>query len=124
MCINVERAHIEALQETLDASIRTLKKNAADRSRDFLLQLDPAYATPTIIFRDFPKSHGNILQKAVGIALNSHVGGYTKTEMRFDFLSGCAVSVDNFFLRRISVRDELKNTLAVSINGTGTLPKS
>ncbi|WP_426613276.1 hypothetical protein [Bradyrhizobium sp. McL0616] len=98
MCISVERAHIETLIETLEASITTLKHSASERSQEFLLQLDPTYAQPAIIFRDFPKTHGNIVQRALGIALNSHIGGYTKTEMRFGFLSGSKVSIDNFFL--------------------------
>ena len=65
-----------------------------------MLTLNPAIAEAAIIFRDFPKAHGGIIQKAVGVALSGHYGGYAETSKRFGFLSGLNVEIDNFFMDR------------------------
>lgn len=98
MCIAVERAHFEQLIRDIREKISILRRSAPERGSEFLLSLEPSYAEAAIVFRDFPKAHGNIIQKAVGMALAGHVGGLSKTEVRFSFLSGVTVSVDNFFL--------------------------
>jgi hypothetical protein len=98
MCITVERAHIEQLRQSINASITKILDDVSERSEEFLLKLKPPAASAAIVFRDFPKAHGLIIQRAVGIALDSHVGGYSETEKRFKFLSGCQVKIDNFFL--------------------------
>ena len=65
---------------------------------DPFLALHPAHAQELIFYRDFPKRHGNLINAALCIALKSHPGGLSLIESRFSFLSGCDVSVDNFFV--------------------------
>jgi hypothetical protein len=98
MCITVEQAHITALSTEFRSTINRLKADVPNRAKDFILELDPAIAPSAIIFRDFPKHHGNLIQRAVGIALGSHIGGYSATEKRFTFLSGFKIIIDNFFV--------------------------
>lgn len=99
MCLHVERAHVERLKATISFAFADLKANAPQTANnDFLLRLSPSVAVPSIVYRDFPKRHGNIIQEAVGIALASHRGGYSAVSKRFHFLSGLQVSIDNFFL--------------------------
>jgi len=98
MCITVEKAHIAELAKRFQSSIEKLIADAPNRAQDFILELDSAIAAPAIVFRDFPKLHGNIVQDAVGVALQSHVGGYSETDKTFKFLSSLNVSIDNFFL--------------------------
>jgi hypothetical protein len=100
MCIAVERAHFDQLALDIRGKILKLRRSATQRGSEFLLTLEPGYAEAAIVFRDFPKAHGNIIQLAVGVALAGHVGGRSETEKRFKFLSGASVSVDNFFLAR------------------------
>jgi hypothetical protein len=95
--MTIEKAHIAALSEEFRFSIESLVLKAPNRAKDFILELDPSVAAPAIIFRDFPKLHGNIIQRAVGMALNGHIGGLSETEKKFKFLTS-VVSVDNFFL--------------------------
>lgn len=98
MCLWIERAHVRELRKNVTKTLERLRKAAPDRAHDLLFDLPPAVAPVAIIFRDFPKSHGNIIQNAVGIALGHHPGGYTLTSANFKFLSGLAVQVDNFFM--------------------------
>jgi hypothetical protein len=98
MCLWVERAHLRTLLSGVRAQLREIREAASERATDLLFQLPSAMAEPAIIFRDFPKRHGNIIQKAVGIALQNHAGGFTQTSARFPFLSGLTVEVDNFFM--------------------------
>jgi hypothetical protein len=98
MCITVEKAHISSLAKTFQSSIERLIADAPNRAKDFILELEPKIAPAAIVFRDFPKLHGNIVQNAVGVALSSHKGGYSETEKKFQFLSSPTISVDNFFL--------------------------
>jgi hypothetical protein len=100
VCISVEQAHFDQLARHAREKILELRRSATERGQEFLLSLQPGYAEAAIVFRDFPKVHGNIIQKAVGLALSGHVGGRSETEKRFKFLSGISVSVDNFFLAR------------------------
>ena len=55
-------------------------------------------SNPRLSFETFPRSTANIIQRAVGIALAHHPGGYIATSATFDFLSGLGVEVDNFFM--------------------------
>jgi hypothetical protein len=98
MCLWVERAHLRELAARVEKAIDEIRQEVELRSVEYLLQLPSRIAEPAIIFRDFPKKHGNIIQRAVGIALANHVGGYTRTSARFRFLSGLSVEVDNFFM--------------------------
>jgi hypothetical protein len=98
MYLWVEKAHVRELIKRVEATLDDLRELAPERSHDLLFDLPPAAVVPAIIFRDFPKRHGNIIQDAVGIALSHHPGGYEVTSAKFKFLSGFAVDVDNFFM--------------------------
>src|SRR5262249_32557315 len=98
MCLWVEKAHVLELVRSVNAALSELRKAAPNRAHDLLFDLPPAAIEPAIIFRDFPKRHGNIIQRAVGIALQNHPGGYEATSATFNFLSGLDVQVDNFFM--------------------------
>jgi hypothetical protein len=98
MCITVEKAHFDQLAKRIRKTVADLVAKAPSRACEFLLELDPAYVVPAVVFRDFPKPHGNIISDAVGVALKSHTGGISESEKKFKFLSGAKVSVDNFFV--------------------------
>src|SRR4051794_22069517 len=98
MCITVEKTHLKLLAKKLNGVVAELRREAPTRATEFLLSVDPGYAEATIIFRDFPKRHGNIISAAVKLALDGHVGGLSQSEKNFTFLSGAKVAVDNFFL--------------------------
>ncbi|KGT79199.1 hypothetical protein MA20_17885 [Bradyrhizobium japonicum] len=98
MCLWVEKAHVKQLINSVEATLERLRKAAPQRAHDLLFDLPAAVVEPAIIFRDFPKAHGNIIQKAVGIALQHHPGGYEQTSLSFSFLSGLKVEIDNFFM--------------------------
>jgi hypothetical protein len=98
MCITVEKAHFDQLAIRIKQTVADLVAIAPSRRSEFLLELDPGYAEAAIVFRDFPKAHGNIISAAVGVALDGHIGGISKCEKTFTFLSGAKVSVDNFFM--------------------------
>ena len=99
MCLHVERAHLIELRSNALKALNDLKAAAAYRGqKDFFLHLSGATAEAAIVFRDFPKRHGLIIQKAVGLALLGHAGGYVETSKRFSFLSGMKVEIDNFFV--------------------------
>jgi hypothetical protein len=100
MCLWVERAHVQELIRSVHETLSTLRDLAPERAQDMLFDLPPRIAAAAIIFRDFPKRHGNIIQRAVGIALENHPGGISQTAARFSFLSGLQVEVDNFFMTR------------------------
>ena len=100
MCITVERAEIRLLNGKLNGIINGIRDTAPSRAQDPFMALDPSAAIPMALFRDFPKTHGNIIQHAVGIALKSHLGGLSEVQKRFSFLSGCQIEIDNFFVSR------------------------
>ena len=100
MCITIEATHFQQLRRDVHKKIAKLRQEAKGRSKDFLLSLDPLIAEAAIIFRDFPKVHGALIQSAVGTALEGHEGGYSETAKRFSFLSGLTTEVDNFFMDR------------------------
>jgi hypothetical protein len=100
MCLWVEMAHHQQLIQNVRETLSELRDLAPERARDMLFDLPPRIAAAAIIFRDFPKRHGNIIQRAVGIALEHHPGGIAQTAARFKFLSGLHVEIDNFFMTR------------------------
>jgi hypothetical protein len=59
----VEKAHVRELikrvEATVEATLDDLRELAPERSHDLLFDLPPAAVVPAIIFRDFPKRHGN-----------------------------------------------------------------
>ncbi|WP_336485672.1 hypothetical protein [Methylobacterium nigriterrae] len=98
MCFWVEKAHLQELIRSVSSRVDELRLGAPAKSKDFLIELHGRTAEAAIIFRDLPKVHGNVIQRAVGIALENHPGGYSESSKDFTFLSGLRVQVDNFFL--------------------------
>jgi len=98
MCLWIEKSHLRELVDSVDTALNELREAAPSRAHDLLFDLPPVATLPAIIFRDFPKRHGNIIQRAVGIALQNHPGGYVQTSASFAFFSGLQVEVDNFFM--------------------------
>ena len=98
MCITVEKAHFDQLAIRINETVAGLVTSAPSRGSEFLLELDLGYAEAAIVFRDFPKAHGNIIRDAVGVALKGHIGGISECEKKFKFLSGASVWIDNFFM--------------------------
>ena len=60
MCLWVEKAHLRELVSSANESVEAIRFKSSERAKDFLLQLPPGVAEAAIIFRDFPKRHGNI----------------------------------------------------------------
>jgi hypothetical protein len=77
MCFWVEKAEVRKLIGGVRTRLERLRK--IPRASDLLFDLPQAVILPAIVFRDFPKSHGNIIQEAVDLALRSHPGGYVAT---------------------------------------------
>jgi len=96
MCLHIEKSHIKLLKYKVLRSVKDLQVSANALSDPFLGH--PRYARDIVVYRDFPKRHGNLIQDAVAIALASHPGGISALRKRFPVLSGITVEVDNLFV--------------------------
>lgn len=92
MCLWVEKAHHQELIQNVRETLSELRDLAPERARDMLFDLPPRIAAAAIIFRDFPKRHGNIIEKAVGIALG--------TPSRWHLSNRCSVQIPKWTSRR------------------------